>query len=82
MPESSPAAFPLLCVRDPQQGAAELLRLTRRTSTSQQREVRDRVDTILSEVKERGDSAVREFTQRFDRFDPQPLTVSTNFYSS
>ena len=77
MPESSPVAFPLLCVRDPQQGAAELLRLTRRTTTSQQREVRDRVDDILKEVKERGDSAVREFTQRFDRFDPQPLTVST-----
>ena len=77
MPESSPVAFPLRCVRDPQQAAAELKRLTRRTTTNQQTEVRDRVDAILNAVRERGDAAVRDFTQRFDGFDPDPLQVPT-----
>ena len=75
MPESSPVAFPLRCVRDPQAAADELRRLTRRTTTSQQREVRDRVDQILGDVRDRGDQAVREFTNRFDGFDPEPLQV-------
>ena len=77
MPESSPVAFPLRCVRDPQQAAAELKRLTRRTTTNQQTEVRDRVDAILNAVRERGDAAVRDYTQRFDGFDPNPLQVPT-----
>lgn len=77
MPESSPVAFPLRCIRDPQQAAAELERLTRRTTTNQQTEVRDRVDAILNAVRERGDAAVRDFTQRFDGFDPDPLQVPT-----
>lgn len=77
MPESSPVAFPLRCVRDPQQAIAELRRLTQRTTTNQQREVRDRVDAILKDVRERGDAAVRELTQRFDGFDPDPLQVPT-----
>ena len=68
-------AFPLRCVRDPQQASGELERLTQRTTTSQQRDVRDRVDTILRDVRERGDHAVRELTQRFDGFDPTPLRV-------
>ena len=68
-------AFPLRCVRDPQQASGELERLTQRTTTSQQRDVRDRVDTILRDVREGGDHAVRELTQRFDGFDPTPLRV-------
>jgi len=75
LPESSPVAFPLRCVRDPQQAVIELKRLTQRTTTHQQMEVRDRVDGILEDVRERGDAAVRDFTQRFDGFDPQPLQV-------
>ena len=68
-------AFPLRCVRDPQQAAIELKRLTQRTTTTQQKEVRERVDGILKDVRERGDAGVRDFTQRFDGFDPQPLQV-------
>ena len=72
---SRPVAFPLRCVRDPRHASGELERLTRRTTTSQQRDVRDRVDTILKDVRDRGDQAVRELTQRFDGFDPSPLQV-------
>ncbi|MDA0258722.1 MAG: histidinol dehydrogenase, partial [Cyanobacteria bacterium] len=75
MPESSSAAFPLRCVRDVQQAEAELLRLTRRTDRSQQRDVRDRVDAIIHAVRDRGDAAVAEFTERFDGFDPRPMAV-------
>ncbi|MEB3247369.1 MAG: histidinol dehydrogenase [Synechococcus sp.] len=75
MPESSSAAFPLRCVRDVQQAEEELLRLTRRTGSSQQRDVRDRVDAILQAVRDRGDAAVAEFTERFDGFNPQPMAV-------
>ena len=75
MPESSSAAFPLRCVRDVQQAEEELLRLTRRTGSSQQRDVRDRVDAILQAVQDRGDAAVADFTERFDGFKPQPMAV-------
>ncbi len=33
------------------------------------------VRTILDDVKTRGDRAIREYTQRFDGFDPDPLYV-------
>ena len=75
LPESSTAAFPLRCVRDVQQAEEELFRLTRRTGSSQQRQVRDRVDAILHAVRDRGDAAVAEFTERFDGFNPQPMAV-------
>ena len=75
MSESRSLAFPLRCVRDPQQAEAELQRLTRRTQTSQQKDVQDRVDAILKAVRERGDAAVCDFTERFDGFRPDPVAV-------
>ena len=68
-------AFPLRCVRDPHQAEAALERLTQRTKTSQQKDVQERVDAILTAVRERGDAAVCEFTERFDGFRPDPVAV-------
>ena len=75
MYESRSLAFPLRCVRDRQQAEAELQRLTRRTQTSQQKDVQGRVDVILKAVRERGDAAVCDFTERFDGFRPVPVAV-------
>ena len=68
-------AFPLRCVRDPLQAEAALQRLTQRTQTSQQKDVQERVDAILTAVRERGDTAVCDFTERFDGFRPDPVAV-------
>ena len=75
MSESRSLAFPLRCVRDVQQAEAELQRLTRRTKSGQQKEVQDRVESILTAVRERGDAALCEFTERFDGFRPDPVAV-------
>ena len=75
MSESRSLAFPLRCVRDIQQAEAELQRLTRRTKSGQQKEVQERVDAILTAVRERGDAALCEFTERFDGFRPDPVAV-------
>jgi len=73
--ESRSLAFPLRCVRDVQQAEAELQRLTRRTKSGQQKEVQERVESILTAVRERGDAALCEFTERFDGFRPDPVAV-------
>ena len=75
MSESRSLAFPLRCVRDVQQAEAELQRLTRRTKSGQQKEVQERVESILTAVRERGDAALCEFTERFDGFRPDPVAV-------
>ena len=75
MSESRSLAFPLRCVRDVQQAEAELQRLTRRTKSGQQKEAQDRVESILTAVRERGDAALCEFTERFDGFRPDPVAV-------
>ena len=75
MSESRSLAFPLRCVRDVQQAEAELQRLTRRTKSGQQKKVQERVESILTAVRERGDAALCEFTERFDGFRPDPVAV-------
>ena len=75
MPEKNPAGFSLRIVRDREQAKTELLRLVKRTSNAQQRDAQARVDTILTEVRSRGDAAVVEFTERFDGFRPEPVAV-------
>ena len=75
LPEKNPAGFSLRIVRDPEQAKAELQRLVQRTAHAQQGDAQARVDTILSEVRSRGDTAVVEFTERFDGFRPEPVAV-------
>ena len=75
MPESPPATALLRIVRDEAQAVEELRRLTGRTGNAEQRQARDRVDAILSAVRERGDAAIQEFTERFDGFRPDTIAV-------
>ena len=73
---SQPAVAPLRIVRDPKQAQTELQRLSSRTTQSQQGEARGRVETILAAVRDRGDAAIADFTERFDGFRPEPMAVS------
>ena len=75
MPESPPAIALLRIVRDEAEAVEELRRLSGRTGNSEQRQARDRVDAILSAVRERGDAAIQEFTERFDGFRPDTIAV-------
>ena len=75
MPESPPAIALLRIVRDEAEAVEELRRLSGRTGNAEQRQARDRVDAILSAVRERGDSAIQEFTERFDGFRPDTIAV-------
>ena len=73
---SQPAVAPLRIVRDLEQAQTELQRLSSRTTQTQQGEARERVETILAAVRDRGDAAIADFTERFDGFRPEPMAVS------
>ena len=75
MPESRPAPFPLRVVRDPDQAQQELARVANRNVGSSQQQARSLVDGILDDVRQRGDAAVAEYPERFDRFRPVPIAV-------
>ena len=73
---SLPAVAPLRIVRDLDQAQTELKRLSSRTTQTQQGEARERVEAILTAVRDRGDAAIADFTERFDGFRPEPMAVS------
>ena len=73
---SQPAVAPLRIVRDLDRAQTELKRLSSRTTQTQQGEARERVEAILTAVRDRGDAAIADFTERFDGFRPEPMTVS------
>ena len=73
---SQPAVAPLRIVRDLDRAQTELKRLSSRTTQTQQGEARERVEAILTAVRDRGDAAIAEFTERFDGFRPEPMAVS------
>ena len=73
---SQRAVAPLRIVRDLDQAQRELQRLSSRTTQTQQGEARERVETILAAVRDRGDAAIADFTVQFDGFRPEPMEVS------
>lgn len=73
---SQPAVAPLRIVRDLDRAQTELQRLSSRTTQTQQGEARERVEAILTAVRDRGDAAIVDFTERFDGFRPEPMAVS------
>ena len=73
---SQPAVAPLRIVRDLDRAQTELKRLSSRTTQTQQGEARERVEAILAAVRDRGDVAIADFTERFDGFRPEPMAVS------
>ena len=73
---SQPAVAPLRIVRDLDRAQTELKRLSSRTTQTQQGEARERVEAILKAVRDHGDAAIADFTERFDGFQPEPMAVS------
>ena len=73
---SQPAVAPLRIVRDLDRAHTELKRLSSRTTQTQQGEARERVEAILAAVRDRGDAAIADYTERFDGFRPEPMAVS------
>jgi histidinol dehydrogenase len=73
---SQPAVAPLRIVRDLDRAQTELKRLSSRTTQTQQGEARERVEAILAAVRDRGDAAIADITERFDGFRPEPMAVS------
>ncbi|WP_006850063.1 histidinol dehydrogenase [Synechococcus sp. WH 8109] len=73
---SQPAVAPLRIVRDLDRAQTELKRLSSRTTQTQQGEARQRVEAILAAVRDLGDAAIADFTERFDGFRPEPMEVS------
>lgn len=73
---SQPAVAPLRIVRDLDRAQTELKWLSSRTTHTQQGEARERVEAILAAVRDHGDAAIADFTERFDGFRPEPMAVS------
>ncbi|AII48671.1 histidinol dehydrogenase [Synechococcus sp. KORDI-52] len=73
---SQPAVAPLRIVRDLDRAQTELKRLSSRTTQNQQGEARERVEAILAAVRDHGDAAIADFTERFDGFRPEPMALS------
>jgi len=63
------------CIKDHHQARFELGRLAERTTGEGQRTASATVDEILDKVRRDGDQAVIAYTEKFDRFRPQPLKV-------
>ncbi|WP_413443054.1 histidinol dehydrogenase [Synechococcus sp. MIT S1220] len=70
-----PAPFPMRVVRDVQQAERALKGLASRTVDDRQLEARSKVDSILAAVRQHGDTALMDYTERFDRFRPDPVAI-------
>src|SRR5690242_1953720 len=51
-------------------------RIAQEVTDEMERKVRDTVQSILADVKKRGDAAVREYSERFDKWVPKKLSSS------
>lgn len=76
-PSSQAAMSSLLrCLHDVTAAEQALDRLASRTTGEAQQQAVGTVEQILSQVKQHGDQALIELTERFDRFRPEPLQVA------
>ncbi len=74
--EPENAANLIRCIKDRAQAKNELVRLASRTTGSSQKQAMATVEEILEHVRRDGDQALISYTERFDGFRPDPLTVS------
>ncbi|WP_320677722.1 histidinol dehydrogenase [Prochlorococcus sp. MIT 1300] len=63
------------CIRDQTIAKDQLKRLSRRTTGEPQRKAIQAVEEILENVRVNGDKAVKTYTQRFDGFLPDPISI-------
>ena len=47
------------------------------TSTSSPPTVRETVEQVIADVRQRGDAAVREYAERFDRYAPESFRLTS-----
>ena len=74
--DSSPTMdIKILCVNNQEEAKGQLRRITARTSGSAQTKARHTVEEIINEVSIHGDSAIAEYTKKFDGFTPDPLNI-------
>ncbi|MGC6483302.1 MAG: histidinol dehydrogenase [Synechococcus sp.] len=75
---SSQATSPFLlrCLHDVKAAEQALDQLANRTTGEAQQQALETVEQILTHVKDQGDRALIELTERFDRFRPEPLQVA------
>ena len=74
-PKEMPAKLVVKCIENIQEASAELDRITKRTTGSTQEEAEKTVKEILNKIKNLGDTALIEYTKRFDGFSPEPLQI-------
>ena len=73
--ESPAVTAPIRIVRGKELALTELKRLSQRTGNFSQDDAQERVNSILCSVRERGDQAILDFTERFDGYRPEALAV-------
>ena len=74
-PTSADQALTLTVLRDAEVAGARLEAIADRTGGGQSREVVERVDAILEQVRREGDAALLELSERFDGVRPDPLRI-------
>jgi histidinol dehydrogenase len=72
---ANPEPLTLACLRDRQQAAARLEAIARRTEGAAQRQSEEKVAAILEQVRQEGDRALLELSERFDGVRPDPLRI-------
>jgi histidinol dehydrogenase len=74
-PTSADPALTLTVLRDAEAAGARLEAIADRTGGGQSREVIERVDAILEQVRQEGDAALLTLSERFDGVRPDPLRI-------
>jgi len=67
----------LTVLREANAAGERLEAIAERTGSGQSLEAAARVDAILSQVRQEGDAALLELTERFDGVRPDPLRIPT-----
>tara|TARA_B100000700_G_C14983716_1_gene827686 strand:+ start:13 stop:1299 length:1287 start_codon:yes stop_codon:yes gene_type:complete len=63
------------CIEDFQKALNEIERIAERTAGSTQDEAKIIVEKIISDVKDKGDKALLDYTEKFDGFRPENLLI-------
>ena len=65
-------------INNKKEAIQELKRISNRTNFENNNKIIAIVDEILKEVKNNGDIAVKNYTKKFDGFNPEPMQVSAD----
>ena len=71
----SPATSPIAVLREAGDAATRLTAIAERTGGSQMQAAVQAVDAIIEQVRQHGDEALLELSERFDGIRPEPLRI-------